>query len=299
MEKEWFALIVQEFLNEENGQLLFIKITHILKFIFIGLFRAANTDEISYVIAEDSDEIETSAEYFEFFGLILAKAIFDEIPLNLCLNRLMFKLFMDPEAEIVLEDIKCFDTSVYNSLKYLLDTDIDEDEYLEFYFTHEYNDEMHPLVPDGENIKVTNENKENYVLLKVEFMVKNFIGDQIEAIRSGFEILIPFELIKDFDEKEIEYLICGENEISISDWKQNTVYTGSYNTNHYIILWFWKFLEELDQDSLRVLLQFVTGMSKLPAGGFGSLSKNRGNRQFFTIRSVEYFEDAPYPKAYT
>jgi len=66
MEKEWFTLISQEFLNPDNE-----------------LFRATNTDEVSYVINEMSGEVEDAANKFKFFGLMLAKAIFDEIPLNL------------------------------------------------------------------------------------------------------------------------------------------------------------------------------------------------------------------------
>ena len=58
-------------------------------------------------------------------------------------------------------------------------------------------------------------------------------------------------------------------------------------------------MEELDQSSLSVIFQFVTGMSRLPAGGFNSLNQNRGEKQYFNIRSVPYNSQDPYPKAFT
>mmetsp|Transcript_11286 Transcript_11286/g.12761 ORF Transcript_11286/g.12761 Transcript_11286/m.12761 type:complete len:95 (-) Transcript_11286:56-340(-) len=56
---------------------------------------------------------------------------------------------------------------------------------------------------------------------------------------------------------------------------------------------------ELDQQSLQVIFQFVTGMSRLPAGGFNSLNKNRGEKLYFTIRAVEYEKKNPYIRAFT
>ena len=87
---------------------------------------------MAYVIDEESSETEDYIRKFEFFGLALAKAIFDEIPLNLCMSRLMFKLFLNPNADISLDDIEHYDSSVHSSLKYILDNEIDDDEVMEF-----------------------------------------------------------------------------------------------------------------------------------------------------------------------
>lgn len=254
---------------------------------------------MSYVIDELSSKIPDFQQRFEFFGLVLAKAIFDEIPLNLCLNKLVYRLLLNPNAAIEVEDIKGFDSSVYNSLQYIRDNNIDDDEFLELYFQHEFNGSMYDLAQDGENIKVTDGNKDNYMILKSEFMVKNFVYDQIEAIRRGFFKLIPGELLNNFSDEELAYLCSGENGINLDDWKQHTHYSGVYNHNHNVIQWFWEIMNELDDKSLRIIFQFVTGMSRLPAGGFNSLNKNRGERQFFNIRSMAYEENNSLPKAYT
>ena len=41
---------------------------------------------------------------------------------------------------------------------------------------------------------------------------------------AGFNELVPLNLIKIFDEGELELLLCGIGVIDVRDWKQNTVY---------------------------------------------------------------------------
>ena len=65
---------------------------------------------------------------------------------------------------------------------------------------------MYPLVPDGENIQVDEDNKESFITLKTEFMVKSFIDDQISAIIRGFEKLISLKHLNEFSDKEFSYL---------------------------------------------------------------------------------------------
>ena len=282
MAKEWFNLIWEALISEEAK-----------------LFRTTETDEITYTINESSIDHRDYYKKFEFAGLVLAKAIFDGIPLNLWLNKLIFKLLLNPNSTIDLDDLKGFDTQVYNSLKYIQDNQIDEDEYLEQYFEHEQNGEMHPLIPDGSNIKVTDDNKEQFIMLKSEFMITSFITQQIQAMRNGFQRLINLELLQHFTDQEFSLLCWGESKIDLQEWKNNTEYSGCYDDNHEVIIWFWDLMKKLEQDSLRIIFQFVTGMSRLPIGGFSWINKNRGEKQNFTIKPVRYSKRAPYPKSYT
>jgi hypothetical protein len=235
MEKEWFNLVTEQFLNPEQGNINFTN--------SIGLFRLTRTDEISYTIKESSQQIGDFKKRFEFFGLMLAKAIFDEIPLNLCLNKLVYRLILDPNSTIYFEDIKDYDTAVYNSLKYMRDNDIDDDEYFEFYFQHEFDGEMFSLVPGGDTLRVTDQNKEEYLVLKSEIMVKIYIIPQIESIRRGFQKLVPLSGLQGFSDKDFQYLCCGEDEIDIEDWKNHTYYEGEYSEDSNVIEWFWNYLD--------------------------------------------------------
>lgn len=65
------------------------------------------------------------------------------------------------------------------------------------------------LIPGGQNIKVTEENKHQYVDLVAEHRLTNAICPQINAFLEGFPELIPRELISIFNDKELELLMSG------------------------------------------------------------------------------------------
>jgi E3 ubiquitin-protein ligase NEDD4 len=69
------------------------------------------------------------------------------------------------------------------------------------------------LKPGGADIAVTEDNKKEYVDLIVEYYISNRVKDQFDAFMSGFNELIPQDLIKSFDELELEWLIGGTSEI--------------------------------------------------------------------------------------
>ena len=77
LSREYFSMLMNELLSPERR-----------------LFQSANTTEFSYKINEDSIAIENSLQYFYFFGQILGKALFDHIPLNVCLNRSVLKALL-------------------------------------------------------------------------------------------------------------------------------------------------------------------------------------------------------------
>jgi E3 ubiquitin-protein ligase HUWE1 len=81
----------------------------------LGLFLVANTPEFSYKINEDSKHIDNCHTMFYFFGKVLAKALFDNIPINVCLNKSIFKALVGEDKEqhyADLEEIKNIDYNV-------------------------------------------------------------------------------------------------------------------------------------------------------------------------------------------
>ena len=71
------------------------------------------------------------------------------------------------------------------------------------------------LKPGGADIPVTEENKKDYVDCVVEYRIFKRVQEQFEAFMSGFNELIPQELINVFDERELELLIGGMSEIDV------------------------------------------------------------------------------------
>ena len=76
--------------------------------------------------------------------------------------------------------------------------------------------------------------------------------------------------MKIFNDRELELLISGLPEIDIDDLKANTEYAG-YSAASKAIQWFWQVVKELDKQDLALLVQFVTGTSKVPLEGFSAL----------------------------
>lgn len=50
------------------------------------------------------------------------------------------------------------------------------------------------------------------------------VEEQHLALMSGFNELIPQELLNVFDERELELLIGGVSEVDMDDWKKHTDY---------------------------------------------------------------------------
>ena len=65
----------------------------------------------------------------------------------------------------------------------------------------------------------------------------------------------------------MDIIINGRKSINVQDLKENTIYTG-YNQTDQVIIWFWEYVEKLDQDKLSKMLNFVTGNGRVPLLGF-------------------------------
>ncbi|MBN3294049.1 ITCH ligase, partial [Polypterus senegalus] len=137
----------------------------------------------------------------------------------------------------------------------------------------------HELKPDGSNLLVTEENKEEYIKLVAEWRLSRGVEEQTQAFFEGFNEVLPQQYLQYFDAKELEVLLCGMQEIDLVDWQRNTIYR-HYARSSKQILWFWQFVKEMDNEKRMRLLQFVTGTCRLPVGGFVDLMGSNGPQKF-------------------
>uniref|UniRef100_A0A8C0CVN8 E3 ubiquitin-protein ligase HACE1 n=1 Tax=Balaenoptera musculus TaxID=9771 RepID=A0A8C0CVN8_BALMU len=126
-----------------------------------------------------------------------------------------------------------------------------------------------------------------YVQLVTELRMTRAIQPQINAFLQGFHMFIPPSLIQLFDEYELELLLSGMPEIDVNDWIKNTEYTSGYEREDPVIQWFWEVVEDITAEERVLLLQFVTGSSRVPHGGFANIMGGSG-LQNFTIAAVPY-----------
>ncbi|KAI1235653.1 hypothetical protein IHE44_0002538 [Lamprotornis superbus] len=137
----------------------------------------------------------------------------------------------------------------------------------------------HELKEGGESIRVTEENKEEYIMLLTDWRFTRGVEEQTKAFLDGFNEVVPLEWLRYFDEKELELMLCGMQEIDMNDWQKNTIYR-HYTKNSKQIQWFWQVVKEMDNEKRIRLLQFVTGTCRLPVGGFAELIGSNGPQKF-------------------
>ena len=145
------------------------------------------------------------------------------------------------------------------------------------------------LKPGGSNILVTDENKQEYLQLRLRHRMLDSIKPQLERFLTGFYEVIPPELLCVFDYQELELLMCGIPDINVADWKKNTEYLGVYSRTvvmHRVVSWFWQAVEAMSPEERVRLLQFVTGSGRIPVHGFKALQSNDGNFRRFNIQSI-------------
>lgn len=71
---------------------------------------------------------------------------------------------------------------------------------------------------------VTDDNKHDYVQQVANYRLYKAISTQIDALLKGLYSVVPKELLKIFDNRELELLISGLQIIDIDDLRENTLY---------------------------------------------------------------------------
>ncbi len=89
-----------------------------------------------------------------------------------------------------------------------------------------------------------------YYRLITEWRIQKRVEEQFNAFVTGFNELIPPDLVNVFDERELELLIGGIADIDVEDWKKHTDYRG-YTEQDQVIRNFWTVRSPLPNISLR------------------------------------------------
>ncbi|XP_034458226.1 E3 ubiquitin-protein ligase NEDD4-like isoform X9 [Hippoglossus hippoglossus] len=277
--REWFFLLSKEMFNP-----------------YYGLFEYSATDNYTLQINPNSGLCnEDHLSYFKFIGRVAGMAVFHGKLLDGFFIRPFYKMMLG--KQISLKDMESVDSEYYNSLKWILENDpteldlrfcIDEDNFGQTYQVD--------LKPSGSDMVVTNDNKKEYIDLVIQWRFVNRVQKQMNAFLEGFTELIIIDLIKIFDENELELLMCGLGDVDVNDWRQHTVYKNGYCPNHPVIQWFWKVVLLMDAEKRIRLLQFVTGTSRVPMNGFAELYGSNGP-QLFTIE--QWGTPEKLPRAHT
>uniref|UniRef100_A0A8C6MLW9 HECT-type E3 ubiquitin transferase n=1 Tax=Nothobranchius furzeri TaxID=105023 RepID=A0A8C6MLW9_NOTFU len=278
--REWLYLLSHEMLNP-----------------YYGLFQYSRDDIYTLQINPDSAVNPEHLSYFHFVGRIMGMAVFHGHYIDGGFTLPFYKQLLG--KPITLDDMESVDPDLHNSLVWILDNDITG--VLDHTFCVEHNAYgeiiQHELKPNGKSVPVTQDNKKEYVRLYVNWRFLRGIEAQFLALQKGFNEVIPQHLLKAFDEKELELIVCGLGKIDINDWKSNTRLKHCTPDSN-IVKWFWKAVESFDEERRARLLQFVTGSSRVPLQGFKALQAGAAGPRLFTIHQIDASTNN-LPKAHT
>ena len=236
-------------------------------------------------------------QMFKLVGYIVGRAIYDDRLLDIPLSKVFWDRVLN--RGLFYESLKYIDINLYKTIQDFIGLIKQKNEYiknnniknineinfddiilynkcklseLDIYFTFPGYDIN--LKPDGDNILLTMNNIEEYINLIYDFIFFKGINALINSFKEGFNMNFDINKMQCFTSQEIEENICGSKEIK---WEINNLYenlnpehgyTKQSKTFNDLI----KFMCSLDDSQKKKFLIFSTGSSRLPIGGFKSLS---------------------------
>ncbi|PWY83268.1 putative ubiquitin-protein ligase [Aspergillus sclerotioniger CBS 115572] len=273
----------------------FFLLSHEMFNPFYCLFEYSAHDNYTLQINPHSGVNPEHLNYFKFIGRVVGLAIFHRRFLDSFFIGAFYKMML--RKKVSLQDMEGVDEDLHRNLTWTLENDIEGIIELTFSVDDEKFGERTTvdLKPGGRDIPVTNENKGEYVELVTEWKIVKRVEEQFNAFMSGFNELIPADLVNVFDERELELLIGGIADIDVDDWKKHTDYRG-YQEQDEVIQNFWKIVRTWDAEQKSRLLQFTTGTSRIPVNGFKDLQGSDGPRRFTIEKSGD---PIALPKSHT
>jgi hypothetical protein len=274
LEREWFALVIEEIFSPQAG-----------------LFTRCGSEAAgSYHINPISGAINANhLSFFRFVGRTLGKAVMEQQPIKAGLSLPLRKQLIS--MPVTFSDLEFVDDELYRNLIWLSKNDNVSSLMLDFSISYTAANQTvtYDLIPGGSDIMVTDENKQEYLQLRLRHRLLDSIKMQLENLMLGFYEVVPPELLSVFDYQELDLLLCGVPEIDLDDWIRHTEYLGEYHKkglSHPVIKWFWEAVRTMSQEERVRLLQFTTGCARLPVQGFKALQSSDGRYRKFNIQSV-------------
>ena len=284
--KEWFLMLVRDIFDPNHGLFVY--------------------DEDSQACYFNPNSFETSDQYF-LVGALLGLAIYNSTILDVALPSFAFRKLLAAapapaagsanvssltgtkgQMTYTLSDLAEFRPSLAAGLQKLLDFDGDVRETYCWNFVapvERYG--VHtdvPLISNGENTPVTNENRHEFVEAYVRYFLDAAVVRQFEPFKRGFFQVCAGNALSLFRAEEIELLVRGSDEaLDVDSLRAVAVYE---NWRHFqpphqvvpnpadsipVIQWFWELFKEAAPERQRKLLTFITGTDRIPAVGATSL----------------------------
>jgi ubiquitin-protein ligase E3 A len=213
-------------------------------------------------------------EEIRLVGLLLGLAIYNGVILDIHFPPVLYKKLMG--KPVTLEDLMTLEPVLGRSLLTLLEFEGD----VESAFSRSFQIDIQifgetqtiDLVENGADKPLTNENRDQFVRLYVDFLLNKSVEKAFNAFKRGFDLICSESAISLFRPEELELLICGDSDLDFEALKNNTTYDGGYSLETPVIKFFWDAVLEFDDEKKKRLLFFATGTDRVPIGGLAKLT---------------------------
>jgi ubiquitin-protein ligase E3 C len=209
---------------------------------------------------------------FEFMGRLLGKALYESTLVEPVFASFFLNKLLDRPNYV--DDLRSLDYDLHKNL--LSITQLEDVSTLDLTFSvleDRLGAQMDvPLIPNGENIFVTNSNRHRYIASMAYYYLHDRIRSQTSAFRRGLNKLVPVGWIRMFNSKELQLLIGGSSsDFDVNDMKRHSNCSNGYHPDQPYIQSFWKIVDDFDSEDRAKFLRFVTSCSRPPLLGFRKL----------------------------
>ncbi|XP_077295148.1 HECT and RLD domain containing E3 ubiquitin ligase 4 isoform X2 [Arctopsyche grandis] len=251
--KEFFLLLLREILDPKFGMFQYYPDSRCVWF------------------AEESFEEENM---FYLIGLICGLAIYNFTIINVNFPLALYKKLLN--APVTLEDLEDINPTVAKSLQSLLDykgSDVEDVFGLYFEISRDIYGtvKVFQLKENGGNISVTNENKEEFVNLYVDFIFNKSIEKKFDAFYKGFYKVCSGRVFKLFQPHELMTFVVGNEKYDWDELERAASYRGGYTESDPVIRAFWEVFNELSHEEKKNFLLFLTGCDRIPIQGMKAI----------------------------
>lgn len=221
-----------------------------------------------------------------FLGNLVGKGLYENILIEHGFASFFLQKWTQGSMRSSIDDLYSLDPNLYESLaslKQIYATQGDADLGLTFsidYADSEGNVRTRDLIRNGSEVPVTKANYLRYIYEVANFKLNTSIRTQTDAFLGGLYQLIDPSWVSMFNADELQMLISGGHaNVDVWDLKTHTNYGGYLDTDQ-TIKDFWTVFESFEEEDKRLLLKFVTSVSKAPLQGFKALNPS------FAIRNA-------------
>ena len=210
---------------------------------------------------------------YELIGKIIGLAINNYTILDVKLPIVVYKKLLGIKPN--LDDMKECDPELYHTLNNLINNkeeNLKEEVNKNFSIIDDKLGEkiVIPLKPNGENILVGINNKDECVDLYIDWFFNKSIEEYFNSFEKGFFCAFNRNLTKFLKPDEVELIICGTELLDFNELKKACQYK-EYTKDSETIKYFWEILLDFNEEEKKKFLSFVTGCVRAPYCGLGAL----------------------------